>query len=585
MDEKTQVDEGRERPPEPSKPQGLISGVDASGSPEDTCDWLVLIYMDISGPELVEPAKAEIFELLAANFDAPGDLPATASVQVIVQTTGFLLDGRSSRGTRRYRIADGRLIDLSPREVGAKFGERESLQSLPPDPFRGEFNYPISTGQSLDALVFDGWKSGAPKAKRRMLILWGHGAGVGVGLDLTTLSPSSNFDDSLPLDFQAIAARFRAQDLASRSKWISPQYIPLQKPQRPGQERQPGINAMTSAVIEEAMGRAGVNLEKDRFDVVVFDSCFLSSAEMAFQVRKITRYFVASQGMIGFPTLDLTRVLRSIQARGLEEADLLELGKSIVDQALDASSSAVGLSLFRCHVEGWGDPPWDFMLRLRGLVAALRFGIWIPELREDIREAFRAAAFVEVRQFVDVVDLAVRLQKCREPRRPAPIKYTPIDSELFRQVDSFERDICEKLSSEIRLTARNLVNLLATPNGFLAYHQSRRLPTAAEQGISIYVPWFRSEAGGANAKVDPDIYANLDLSRYSRWPDFIYSVSPEDTEADVAAEEELHRLQAAIAGLSDFAAFEALDTKRDRLDTKRDRLDTKRDRLARGRDD
>ena len=44
--------------------------------------------MDIGGPELIEPAKAELFELQAAA-------KVTPDVEVVVQTTGLLLEGLS----------------------------------------------------------------------------------------------------------------------------------------------------------------------------------------------------------------------------------------------------------------------------------------------------------------------------------------------------------------------------------------------------------------------------------------------------------------------------------------------------------
>jgi|CXWL01.1.fsa_nt_gi hypothetical protein len=563
----------------------MSEGIEVETPPEE-CDWLVLIYMDIGGPELIEPAKAELFELVAALVKQPGAAPSEC-VQVVVQTTGLLLDGRNTRGTRRYRIAGGQLKDLSPRVKGRKYGEREEAAANPPppDPFAGDYDYPLSTAQSLKSLILDGWRQTQVRARRKMLIIWGHGAGVGSGLDLTTVPTRTPADQVPSKTLQPWSIHnFGLTGMTSRRLTASVEGILSRDKQRPGDGPQPAMNATTSTVVEEALLKAGAEIKKGEiFDLIIFDSCFLSSAEMAFEVRRLTRYFIASQGTVGFPTLDLTRILHAMQGRGTTDEDLLELGRIIVDQALDVDSGAVGLSLFRCSVENWGDPPWDFLQCFRSLVAALRLAIWIPELRSDIRQAFEAAAWVEVRQFVDVVDLAVRLQRCRQPGPAPSAEEYPLDSDLYKKLTRFEHELHQSLRRELTEAAENLVNLLATPNGFLAYHQSRRVPAGQEQGISIYLPWFRSSAGGANVKVDPSTYSSLDLNVYSRWSDFIYAISPEDTQADVSAEEELHRLRAALASLGSGELDlkrDRLDTKRDRLDTKRDRLDTKRDRLA-----
>lgn len=463
---------------------------------QDAFTWLVLFYLDIESPELLEPAKAELLELLQPEVDA--------RIGVFVQLTGLQFEGRNFRGTRRYQI------------------KNRSLCELP-----GVRNYRRSSARSLKDFIVEVLRDQKPRldaaTTRKLLVIWGHGAGVGLGLEpllggrtvrralgqLTRASPQERV--------------YRvAQGATQGQQFFKQQFVGAST----ASILSGAVDVSTATVLEDALLEAA-HLQKlppaqrspAPFDLVIFDSCFMSSAEVAYQLRKVTRYFIASQGTLGFPGLDLTRLLvavRDAAAMGRAQTGrapdaekdkyLLELCKRIVDQAIELDAGALGLSLYRLQQLGKRikhdpatNPASDAGVRrfrdaLRELVEALRLGVWRADLRRQIRDAFRDASTLDVRQFIDLADLATRLQ-----------------SVVGDALDDATR---------IRRAAEELEKLLADPKLFLAYHQARRRASGQEQGVSIYSPWFQASDGprprGRDVRVDVGVYSRLDLCK--PWP-------------------------------------------------------------------
>ncbi len=552
----------------------------ACDDPQQQLTWLVLFYLDVESPELIEPAKAELLELLQPEIDP--------RIGVFVQLTGLQFEGRNFRGTRRYQIRDRSLCELQ----NVRNYRRSSARSLK------DFIVEVLRATTKASLLAD--------TTRKLLVIWGHGAGVGLGLEPLLGGRMVRRALARLTEYQPSGRALRvAQGAAESTPFFKQQFV--------GRDTASllsgAVDVSTATVIEDALIEANREEAQDKttkikqvttqesprpLDLVIFDSCFMSSAEVAYQLRKVTRYFIASQGNLGFPGLDLTRLLVAVRdaaemghapddkdAARKRDRHLLELGKRIVNQAIELDAGALGLSLYRLQRLGKciaHDPATDpacaitpdcneapvdprckeanqeqgvrkFRDALRDLVEALRLGVWRENLRRQIRRAFRDASTLDVRQFIDLADLATRLQSVTQAKPDCStwesavlteeaLKADPVREQIathvtnagisleaaenaYAKIRAAVGDALEDDAARIRRAAEELEKLLADPTQFLAYHQARRRASGEEQGVSIYCPWFQAADGdrprGRDVRVDVRVYSRLDLCR--PWPE------------------------------------------------------------------
>ena len=278
-----------------------------------------------------------------------------------------------------------------------------------------------------------------------MLILWGHG--LGVGHSVKEASPTSladvvfDADDGLSIrELGGVLRRFR----------------------------------------DDNGGRP--------IDVLGFDACYMSSAEIGSEYEGLATFIAGSQIVIpyeGWPYEPVLKLLRR-RPRSKPERVVKDLvrsvirsysnGKTVTQTALRPAEAA--------SLQG----------ALRNLVTSLDAAINDERDAVAIHRAFKAAKYVDARQFLDLKDL------CRCLRRTVR-----------------KRDV--------RAAAKATEGTLRKGLGkFVVEHRRKGRDTKRLNGVSMYVKWLKAEAkpGGTdfNVKLHSNDYKKLQLVDQTGWQDF-----------------------------------------------------------------
>ncbi len=426
----------------------------------------ILVFMATSTRSLIDPARAALPALRGAVKYALRTDPADGHERVVkarVFVAGYQLEAGIELGTWTFTVDAVGTSQFS-------FGWPDPK----PDYIPGDYT-------ALGDWLSQALREDPPDSvDSTVLIVWGHGAGVA----------------------------------------IDPQFIDaLKKNARP----------------------QGGNCAKPAVDIVVLDSCLMASIELAHEFRPLTRYLIASQTLVslepgGSPGVNLGEIASAFLAEDAWRAagespststhrHVSAAANGIVNIIGDSRSGAQQLTLFQLESLGeignHGALPAD---KLTSLSVGELLGLFSTRLIDAVEdsneqprllEAFRRAAFLRVRQFVDLQDLA-------------------------RQVHLRSRSV------PLQRVALALAHALEpSAGGFIVRNRTvvaAGLERRRFSGVTIYCPWFLADtdvlaAPAINVLADHDAYRRLDCPRETQWAEFVLGSLFEATLAERQAQD------------------------------------------------
>jgi Clostripain family len=292
--------------------------------------WAVLVYMGADDPddrELVLSAFKDIKEIRDA-----GSSPA---VRIAVQ-----VDLQLFPPVRFAVEADGSVSGIERR--------RES-----------------SAGQAKTLTAFLKWAEKKFDAERYLLVLWGHGVGVGFQLTL----PASLADVVFDAD-DGLEVRELAQVLSGFKK---------------------------------RRGRA--------LDLLGFDACYMSGIEVGYELRNLVDVLVGGQGSLPLAGWPYTPILRHLKLRPRQSTR--SLATAITREVVKSFKTADNVTQTALAPKGSAD---NVAKAFQALVTAYLKAPPRGSVRGAIGRALRTSSFFEARQFIDLIDLCKRVRKTtRDP--------------------------------------------------------------------------------------------------------------------------------------------------------------------------
>jgi hypothetical protein len=344
--------------------------------------WLLMVYMKVDAPNLEGPLEMDLEELQKPLQAAPiGD---RRKVRVLVQ-----VDYPSGVSKRFLVTAD---------EVIPRGGHRHESGADPDWTVEG----------------FVRWaRKRNPKVEKSALVVWGHAAGIA---------------DSMEVPLAAGETRLFASsaDDGGKNKKFTPflEILGLLRDVAPAGALDAWLDVLKAWLQPEGVGNEiqAISTIRPPLDIIGFDSCFMASVEIAYQLRGSARLLLAPQAAIGLEgwhyDLLVDHILhnRRVTSRKAPAPDnALELGLAAVRQVGLRTSSPQSLSLFCLKSM---EP---LIVALRRLFLALASAMSHPKaesgLRYEVHAAFHATMWAGARQFLDVADLCRQLAgRIPEPR-------------------------------------------------------------------------------------------------------------------------------------------------------------------------
>jgi hypothetical protein len=409
------------------KPKKPVSPKDMAGQP----DWTVLVFM-VPDEGLERSAFADIKEMQS--------VPDTDRFNLLVQM-------HRPDGTDRFRIVNGEVF-------------------FEDDP-------PFATiEQSLASFV--DWGFTTYQSTYKMVILWGHSYGVGMNL----FSPRQ--------DLRGVGETPGPRTIvprASLSTLFSGNGVNGVNPVRVVDRTQNSLSIQSLAQLLK--GETG----RGKIDVLGMDSCYMSSAEAAFELRHATEYLVASESFIREQGWDYAKVfalLANNPSIGPEP-----LGQGIV-RTLDESATRT-ISLLK--LSGADDLAREGSACMDALLELVKDD---PAAKRALKSCFERTSFLKVRQFLDL------------------------------------RDLVDKLKAEFPAVAEQLDNLDDEAAAVIIAARAFGEGVGLLQGLSIYYPHVEAvislgagdDNGEVNAVVDLDEYATLEFVQQTSWKDVLNALGP-----------------------------------------------------------
>ncbi len=253
-------------------------------------------------------------------------------------------------------------------------------------------------------------------------------------------------------------------------------------------------------------------MRSPKLDLLAFDSCYMSAAEAAFELRGTADYLLASQSALPLAGFDYT-ALGNAFAFG--PASAIDVARALLEQTGTQPDAPTTLTLINLHE----DVQTAFARLLADLASALQAELGLSAVNRTanraewvrIRAAFENAAWHRVRQFIDLPDLCTLLMRyCR--------------------------------SRAIRTAAHALLNLLETrkpaldearPRGvadnYLTHEaqsliiDTRSAPPWSFGGLSIFCAWLlptpeEAQAGAWNAALGQRAYRDFKMFTLAHQP-------------------------------------------------------------------
>lgn len=478
----------------------------------------VLVFMATSRRELVEPGGAVLVQLRRALEDVIRHSLVPRRVEVHVLVHGFQIDVDEALHSVRYTF------EVEPAGTGKgelkwEWAPKDNDVSLTYVP--GDAS--VVTEWINDVLPLDTGRQRTHEIDSSMLVFWGHGLGVGTRLTLPTRLRGGGVNDT-------------------------------------GAVEAPGmlnIGGLREGPLAEQLSASLPVADRPPIDLLVFDSCLMAGAELAYEFRNLASYLVASQSLVevapgGPPGLNVGSVVSAFlqedawtdPVRQKRAGPSVEFQRRILEAALDVvaligdgNSGARQLTLFDLE-RARGDAPQEIAnamtwleeqrsgapsLKESGAALEQRIGasderqalklsglFWLftrlldeaasdPVMRPQLLTAARSASFGRVRQFIDLRDLAQKVHEI--PRSPL-----------------------------LQLVALALRNELTPYRGNFVVAHRAALPLQERLnlgGVSVYLPWFRAGRGRAddpvfNVMLEQGDYSSLSLVRGTDWAKFAF---------------------------------------------------------------
>jgi Clostripain family len=354
--------------------------------------WAVLVYMGADDPDDKNLALAAFRDIKEMQ-----DVGSSMAVRVGVQIDLHLFS------PVRFVVApDGTMQDIERR--------RES-----------------SAGQPSTLTSFLKWAVEKFDADRYLLVLWGHGVGVGFQLEEPATLADVVFDADDGLEVRELAKVLRG--------------------------------------FKKRHGRA--------LDLVGFDACYMSGIEVGYELRGLAECLVGAQSSMPFEGWPYTPILRKLKANPRQSARAL--AKAITGAVVTSFGR-------RTNVTQTALAPLPAADGVAGsfqkLVTALRA---VPRHGRDgraIRRALKTTSFLEARQFVDLIDLCKRVHAgTRDPsvRRAA--------TEVIKAVKSG--------SAPLIISHRRRGGRARRLNGLSIYLKSVRASRKDEENVDARIGQYR----------------------------------------------------------------------------------------------
>jgi hypothetical protein len=486
----------------------------------------ILIYMAASRRELQALASKALENLRESLRTArqadrkAGKTFARAGgrvVEVHGLVHGYQLEGGDGFGSSRFSITlhDDLLMPLaSDSKLSFIPGDETEVAEWVTDSLSTE------KGESLDST---------------MLVFWGHGSGVGTTLTVPRSVPSGSSN---------VAIR------------------------RPCLMNIGGLK--DGALVRELSDQVPPRRDTKRFDILVFDSCLMAGAELAFEYRDLASYVVASQALVeaapgGAPGLNmgevLTAFLKEAAWRGPDGArgDVAGAATDIAELVGDGRSGAEQLTVFAL-----AESRWDGACAAKVRAAADE---WLSQHRLDLENAELRARNIELlqggkreRKPADrprilraaellkdkAKDLGVPGLLLLFARLLTEASFEPAERQRillafrgasFRGARQFLdlRDLARQVhqicqNRLLQLVALALFSELGPrEDGFVLAHRAA-VPLREKgrlSGVSIYCPWFRARGTDAephtfDVSIDHARYRRLNLPETTGWADFVF---------------------------------------------------------------
>jgi hypothetical protein len=308
-----------------------------------TKDWTVLVYMGADDADDAELAAAAFKDLEEMRRIGSSD-----RTNVAVQ-----MDLHLFPPVRFLIRQDGTLDVTKARGLGLR---RES-----------------NSGRPGTLLSFLKWAIVNASAHHYLLILWGHGLGVGFSVEIAKTEADVVFDGEDALTIPQLAGVLRR------------------------------FRSITGKPL----------------DLLGFDACYMAAAEVGYEFRDLVQFMVGSQITLPFEGWPYEPVLRYLRTH--PRAKPASVAKTIARAVVESYShrSIVTQTAFR---PAGAD---DVAAATQGLVIALERAVGNDGEARAIRRAFTRAKFFGARQFLDLKDLCQRLARnCRAPEVRASARKT-----------------------------------------------------------------------------------------------------------------------------------------------------------------
>jgi hypothetical protein len=306
-----------------------------------------------------------------------------------------------------------------------------------------------------------------------MLVLWGHS--YGVGLDL--FSPRQDLRGAREQPGpRTVVPRPPLRELFNGNGHVE---------QRTDNPTRLSIRGL-AGILEDARGKSA----EPKIDLLGLDSCYMSSAEIAYQLRNSARYMVASESWIREEGWNYSNAFGALaNDPTIKPADL---GQAIVKGTSSTATQNIAvLDLSRAE---------KLAERSTACIASLtRLVQQDADARRAMQLCFEKVGFLKVRQFLDLPDLISKL--------------TGDFDELKAQLDPLRKE------------ARGLILKDAdAPEDRGKLH-----------GLSIFYPFVdaaisfgtATDSGEVNAVVDDTEYAQLAFVAETKWMAFLRALNPE----------------------------------------------------------
>jgi Clostripain family len=432
-------------------------------------EWTVMIYM---------AADNDLAPFAIKNFDQIQQTGSTDKVHVLVQIDSPI-PGLRMRTFIPIGGGQGTPVDI-------------------PD---------INTGSVADFVNFVRWVDDGHRAKRYLIVLWGHGQGVSdfPGDEAPTNVGTLTAGNGATPDFSPQTAVLstpgnRAHSLAAAAAPARLSSNPAHMVGKVMEVEPLAIlndhnDALTSRELKEALiqAREVLGLGQEKIHIVGMDACLMSMAEVARQLSEAAGLMVSSEQTIPDASWPYGNILQKLVKNPQLQPE--ELADLIVDEYVafyEAPDHKEQVTLSVCDLAETKDLT-DTIARL---VVALRKSLHSPDLRLAVVKARQSALSFFISDFVDLYDFC-RLMK------------STLDTD-FEAACQTAKAVCD----EIRGACGDVMQLIRPDNGKRFVLKSAvsfpdTNPIRNASGVSIYFPLILP------------LYSELDLNKEAHWNEFL----------------------------------------------------------------